>query len=164
MSRVELVITEPERCTKTELHQFCELVRQGGAVESHGLENRVRKAQALVFLHVDGETVGIAAIKNPSAGYRDDVFRKAGVPQAGNQFHLELGWVFVLPDHRGKGYSLILSAAAMSQAERKPTFATTRLDNLAMQRTLEHLGFTRLGDSWQSTRGNKPRLVLYVTT
>jgi hypothetical protein len=101
-------------------------------------------------------------LKNPSKDYRDGVFEKAGVPDAAKPYELELGWVFVLPEQQGKKYSLVLSAAALSQASRTPTFATTRLDNVAMQKTLEHLGFRRLGDSWRSARGRQPRLVLYV--
>jgi len=63
-----------------------------------------------------------------------------------------------------KGYSRVLSGAAISQSDREPIFATTRLDNVAMQKVLENLGLRRLGDSWQSDRGGKPWLVLYVTT
>jgi GNAT superfamily N-acetyltransferase len=164
MSRVDPLIAEPGLCTESELAIFCRLVRKGGAVESQGLEGRVKEAKALVFLRVDGQVVGVAALKKPSEQYRAGVFQKAGVPNSASTFHLELGYVFVCPDHQGKRYSLVLSAAAMSQSERKPTFATTRLDNVAMQRTLEHLAFRRLGDSWNSDKGQKPRLVLYVTT
>lgn len=164
MSRVNPEIANPERCSKAELETFCDFVRRGGEVQDDGLEGRVRQAKALVFLRVDGQVIGVAAIKRPALKYRDGVFRKAGVPHAASRFHLEIGWVFVMPDHRKKGYSHALCAAAMSQAERESTFATTRLDNVAMQRTLERFGLRRLGDSWQSDRGTKPRLVLYITT
>ena len=164
MSRVDPVIIEPRLCTELELATFCKLVLQGGEVEGHGLEQRVKKAKTLVFLKVNDEVVGVAALKEPSKTYRDRVFRKASVPNAADPFHLELGWVYVLPNHQGKKYSHIISAAAMSQSERRPTFATTRLDNVAMQRTLDRLAFRRLGDSWRSDRGQRQRLVLYVTT
>jgi hypothetical protein len=163
MSRVDPLIAEPGLCTEPELATFCRLVRKGGQVKSAGLEDRVRNAKALVFLRVDGQVVGVAALKKPSESHRDSVFRRAGVSNAASTFHWELGWVFVCPDHQGKKYSLVLSAAAISQSERKPTFATTRLDNVAMQRTLEHLALRRLGDSWISD-GGQNRLVLYVTT
>ena len=105
-----------------------------------------------------------AALKQPAKTYRDGVFRKAGVPKAGLSFELELGWVFVPKVYRGKQYSRVLSAAALSQSQGKRIFATTRADNIPMQRTLELLSFRRLGDSWLSDRGERPRLVLYVTT
>lgn len=162
MGRVDSVIREPGRLSAAELRQFCEFVRRGDEVQSRGLEARVKNAKALVLLQVDSELVGIAAIKQPLKTYRDGVFRMAGVSEAAEAFHLELGWVYVPPEHRRQGYSRVLSVAAMSQAERQPTFATTRLDNLAMHRTLENLGFRRLGDSWRSDRGKKPRLALYT--
>jgi GNAT superfamily N-acetyltransferase len=164
MPRVDPVIIRPWLCTESEIATFCHLVRQGEEVQRQGLEARIRRAKALVLLHVDRQVVGVAALKQPAKTYRDGVFRKAGVANAAVSFDLELGWVFVLPAHRGKQYSRILSAAALSRSERKPTFATTRADNIAMQRTLEHLAFRRLGDSWRSDRGQRPRLLLYVTT
>jgi hypothetical protein len=140
------------------------MVRMGGEVEENDLEARVRRARALVFFSVDSDLVGVGALKLPFKAYRDGVFRKAGVPDAASAYDQELGWVFVLPAHQGKGYSRVVSAAIMSQSLRKPTFATTRLDNVPMQRTLEHLAFRRLGDSWRSDRGKRPRLVLYVSS
>ena len=162
MGRVDSVIKAPGRLTAAEFRLFCEFVRHGDEVQGHGLEDRVKDAKALVLLQVNSELVGIAAIKQPFKTYRDGVFKKAGVPEAAEAFQLELGWVYVPPEHRRQGYSRALSIAAMSQADRKPTFATTRLDNVAMPRALENLGFRRLGDSWRSDRGKKPRLVLYT--
>lgn len=158
------MITKPALCSKVDLQEFCKLVRQGDEVEAQGLEARVKRAKALVFLRVDGELVGVAALKEPALTYRDGVFRKALVPAPSTIFRFELGWVFVLPAHRRKGYSRVLSGAAISQSDREPIFATTRLDNVAMQKALEDLGLRRLGDSWQSDRGANPWLVLYVTT
>jgi GNAT superfamily N-acetyltransferase len=163
-SRVDPVIVKPELCSPAELAAFRTLVQQGDEVQRRGLLNRVKTARALVFLKLEGSVVGIAALKEPATTYRHGVFRKAGVPEPAKPCALELGWVYVLPNHRAKKYSLVLSEAALSHANGKPTFATTPLDNVAMQKTLEHLGFRRLGDSWPSYRGKRPRLVLYVTT
>lgn len=149
-------------CTEAEIAAFCNLVRQGEEVDAQGLEDRAKNAKALVFLFVDRTLAGVAALKRPAKTYRDGVFQKAGVPKAAESFDLELGWVFVPAIHRGKQYSRVLSAAALSQNEGAPTFATTRADNVAMQRTLEHLAFRRLGDSWCSTRDQGERLLLYV--
>lgn len=142
---------------------FCDFVKRGGEVKEAGIENRVRNAKALAFLRVDGNVVGVAALKRPEFSYSNDVFGKAKVPGLAQSFGLELGWVVVSEGHRRKGYSNVLSAAALSQREGQPVFATTRLDNVAMQRTLERLAFRRFGDSWQSVRGKKPMLVLYAT-
>jgi RimJ/RimL family protein N-acetyltransferase len=153
---------QPVDCTDAEIAAFCCLVRRGGEVEFQGLEKRARRARVLVFLYVDRVLVGIAAVKRPGAAYRDGVFRSAGVSERASSFELELGWVFVPLEYRGKHYSLVAAQAAMSRANDAEVFATTRADNVAMQRTLQRAGFRRLGDSWTSKRGDN-QLVLYVT-
>jgi RimJ/RimL family protein N-acetyltransferase len=83
------------------------------------------------------------------------------VPQCAASFDVELGWVYVLPEHRGKHYSEVLSAAANSQSDGAPVFATTRSDNIAMQKALERLQFRRVGDPYWSA-DNKRTLMLYA--
>jgi GNAT superfamily N-acetyltransferase len=155
-------VKQPVDCIDAEIGAFCSFVRQGGEVEAEGLERRVRRSQALVFLYVEGVLASVAGLKRPTVAYRDRVFRQAQASEAASRFKLELGWVFVPPEHRRKGYSRVVASAAMTQTDGAPAFATTRADNTAMQRTLEHLGFARLGDSWTSNRGEQ-ELVLYVT-
>ena len=167
MRRVNTEIREPDGCSDAEIAAFCCFVRQGGEVEERGLEDRVRRAKALAFLYVSGTLVGVAALKQPNQRYRDGVFKKAKVSQCTALFDLELGWVYVLPEYRGKHYSAVLSAAAKSQSNNASIFATTRSDNKPMQKTLERLGFKRIGNTYDSTRldstGRKYELQLYVT-
>jgi hypothetical protein len=164
MSRVDPMITKPAFCSKVDLQEFCELVRQGDEVEAQGLEARVKRAKALVFLRVDGELVGVAALKEPAQTYRDGVFRKALVPGASTICRFELGWVFVLPAHRRKGYSRVLSGAAISQSDREPLFATTRLDNVRCRRFLKTSAYEGSASLGNQIGGQKHWLVLYVTT
>jgi GNAT superfamily N-acetyltransferase len=157
-------IKAPKDCSDAEVAAFSCLVRQGGEVESKGLERRVRAARALAFLYVkDGALAGVAALKRPTTKHRDDVFGSAGTPEERAPYSLELGWVFVAEDHRGKGYSRALAQAALRYAAEAPMFATTREDNGRMQTTLSRLGFQRLGNAWKSARGNY-NLVLFVLT
>jgi ribosomal protein S18 acetylase RimI-like enzyme len=166
MRRVGTEIRTPEHCSDAEIAAFCCFVRQGGEVEEEGLEGRVRRAKALVFLYVGGTLVGVAALKQPSRRHRDGVFKKAAVSQCASSFALELGYVYVLPEYRGKHYSEVLSAAAKSQSDNAPIFATTRSDNERMQKTLERLEFKRIGDTYDSERsdsaGRTHKLLLYV--
>jgi len=164
MRSVDRQIVAPDRCTDSEVAAFCKLVRQGEEVSSQGLEGRVKTARSLVFLYVARQLAGLAALKRPLQTYRNGVFKKARVPDLGPTFDLELGWVFVASEHRGRGYSTVLSAAALSQRGGEGPFATTRADNIAMQKTLEHLGFRRVGDSWPSKQNRRARLLLYVAS
>jgi hypothetical protein len=156
------VIYRPTEATAERLSTFERMVREGGEVGTTGLSKRIRNAKIIVMLELEEALVGVSALKRPDTSYRDGIFKKAGVPQLAIQFFWELGWIYVPPKHRGKRYSYVLAAAALSQRENKPTFATTRLDNVAMHRTLEDLRFRRLGDSWQSTKSEKQRLMLYA--
>ncbi len=157
-------VKQPSLCTDAEMAAFCCFVRQGDEVEPEGLEDRVRRrGLALVFLWVDGVLVGIGALKRPDKGYRDGLFRSAGVPKEASTFALEVGWIFVPKEHRGKGYSRVIAAAAMTQADGAAALATTREDNEPMQRSLERIGFKKTGGAWKSKRGEH-KLVLYVTS
>jgi GNAT superfamily N-acetyltransferase len=161
MPNVALTVKAPCDCTGTELAAFCRLVRQGGEVDSGGLEARVRTAASLSFVHVDGSLAGVAALKRPVSTYRDGVFLNAGATRSAVPFAFELGWVFVPSEHRNRGYSKVVANGALVQSGGVPTFATSREDNNAMARTLRHLGFDRYGKSWKSSRGEF-NLVLYV--
>ena len=79
MARIIAETKSPGGCCDAEIAAFCCYVRQGGEVESVGLEDRARNARALVFLYVDRALVGVAALKRPTATYRDGKFRSAGV-------------------------------------------------------------------------------------
>ena len=160
---VELRIVDPTICSTDEISTFCGLVYQGEEVQKEGLEGRVKKAKALVLLRANDDLVGVAGLKVPAQSYRDRVLRSAGVRSAVPTFTFELGWVFVSEAHRGRGYAMVLSAAALTQNSRQATFATTRADNMAMQSALKHLGFHRFGDSWQSTQTTHAKLVLFIS-
>jgi GNAT superfamily N-acetyltransferase len=163
MRRVNAETRHPDSCSDGEIAAFCCLVQQGDEVMGLGLEGRVRQATALSFLYINGTLVGVAALKQPHRGYRERVFKKAAVPKDSAMFELELGWVYVRPEYRKKGYSEVLSAAAKTQSDGAPIFATTRSDNHAMQKTLEHLRFRRIGESYPSEDGER-MLLLYVTS
>lgn len=161
MQRVATEIRQPNSCSEKEIAAFCSAVQKGDEVEPKGLKERVERAKTLAFLYMGTALVGVAALKQPNVSYRDDVFKKAEVPLIATDFELELGWVYVSPDQRGKHFSEVLSTAAISQSKGTPVFATTRLDNLPMQRALERVKFSSVGVPYSSKRGDY-KLLLYV--
>ena len=92
MRPVDTEIVDPKLCTETEIAAFCRLVKEGEKVSTESLEGRVRSAKTIVFLYIDRELAGVAALKRPAQTYRDGVFKKARVPHVGAAFSLELGW------------------------------------------------------------------------
>ena len=158
---ISLTAKVPRECPPAELADFVALVLTGGEVARDGLEDRVRRAQILLFLHREGELVGIAALKKPDPGYRADTFAKAGATCEPEHFRLELGWVFVKPTARRTGLSHRLVNAATAHAGSTRVFATSRTDNLGMHAALLGASFVRHGNEYASNRGIH-RLVLFL--
>ena len=156
-----VVVKTPSSCTDSEIAAFCSLVRQIGEADPGGLENRVRSALALVFLHRDGQLAGIAALRAPGEPYKAAIFHLSGVDADPAAYGADIGWVFVPESHRGKHLSRLLVDAALSRAKGINVFAISKPSNAPMNRTLEHFGFARAGRPWYSSRGNYD-LVLYV--
>jgi|SRR5690349_8753502 len=151
----------PSECSSAELAEICSLVRSGGEVMEAGVEQRIKEAKAL-FLVRDGEgLVAVAALKNPRPTYRASVFRKAAAKNDPKVFRYELGWIFVVPSSRGKGLSHALVSAAVGDSMGAPIFATCRVDNVAMHRSLLSAGFHRHGEDYNSERGSY-RLALFL--
>lgn len=153
---------KPSECTEAELQDFLSLILAGGEVSAQGLEARIKKAEALIFLAHDNCLKGIAAVKNPEAIYKNDVFKKAHATAEACAFPFELGWVFVLPSSRGSGLSHKLVKAALSIACCQRIFATSRSDNAPMHNVLKTHGFSCHGEEYASTRGDH-KLVLFVS-
>ena len=137
---------EPIACTEAERREFACLVRQGFEVAAEGLESRIRDAKWLAFYYVAGDTLGaVAALKAPNERYRDDVFKKADAPVSSADYKLELGWVFVVPPHRGNRIAEGLCQLLLVRVPTSCVFATTRPNNISMIRILLALGFARAG-------------------
>lgn len=157
----ELIVKSPRACSNVEIGAFVAFIRAGGEVSIQGLVERVRGAVALVFAHIEGLLVGVAALKQSQASYRRRVSSKSGVPLPATAFPYELGWVYVSPNARRKGFSLLLSQAALASSSGAGVFATSRTDNVAMHRSLGKLGFEPTGNAFTSGRG-KHSLQVFV--
>lgn len=157
----ELIVKPPSNCSSIEIGAFIAFVRAGGEVSVQGLPERIRGAAALVFARVESLVIGVAALKQPQASYRCRVSSESGTPLSAAEFPYELGWVYVSPELRRKGLSLLLSQAALAESKGAGVFATSRTDNIAMHRLLAKLGFESTGNPFTSGRG-KHSLQVFV--
>lgn len=156
-----IAVKKPSKCSSAELQDFAALVLAGGEVMAVGLDARIKKAEALIFLSQDNCLKGIAAVKNPAQNYKGDVFQKAQATVQANEFLFELGWIFVLPSSRGAGFSHKLVQAALGATGGRGIFATSRSDNAPMHKVLNAHGFSLHGKAYASSRGNQS-LVLFI--
>jgi len=154
-------IKAPSKCDDKELLDFHRLVLKGEQVQAAGLKYRIRRAVLLAFYYERDTLVGVAALKRPNRAYKDEVFRKAGVFEKRDELDFELGWAFTLEKYRGKGICSCLVRKLLEESEPKNLFATTRKDNLQMQKILKQNGFRRVGKSYV---GRSCSLLLFIRT
>jgi len=140
------LLKQPAACTEPERRAFERLVRQGFDGSDETLPDRILAASCLAFRYApDGELVAVAGLKQPGEAYRREVFAKADARLDGAEFELELGWVYVVPEHRGKGIARELCRLLLERERDSRVFSTTRPDNAPMIRILFALGFARAG-------------------
>jgi GNAT superfamily N-acetyltransferase len=144
------------------MDQFRNLVVRAGEVGTRGINNRIQNAEALAFLSVRNKIVGIAALKNPSTGHKREVFEKANAVDSLPAYRFELGWCHVSKKFQGNGYSKVLLKELLPSARGQGVYATSRLDNQRMHKSLENEGFVQIGDSWPSTNQPGKSLFLFV--
>jgi len=155
-------ILPPSDCAAKDLAAFEGFVIAGGAVQSTGLTDLIRQAFQLAFLRTPvGDLAGIAALKNPRAGYRTKVFRQAASTIISDAYKFEFGWVFIACPHRGQGLSRRITSELLPYAGNELIYATTRTDEFAMQHVLDVFGFHREGKPYPSDKGDHD-LILYV--
>jgi predicted GNAT family N-acyltransferase len=158
---IEVISKKPSECSEVELQDFAAFVRASGEVVVDGLDVRIKKAEALIFLKENSFLKGIAGVKKPKDSYKEDVFKKAQVPDKANEFTFELGYIFVLPSSRGRGLSHYLVKEALSNIGSLPIYATSRADNDAMHKILNKYDFAQCGEVYDSN-DKKRALVLFT--
>jgi len=154
-------VKEPPKCSKKELENFYQLVLRGEQVENSGLRNRIKRAKLLAFHYEEKNLVGIASLKRPNKTYKKKVFIEAGVSEESDKYNLEVGWAFTMDEYRGKGICCGLIQKIVDASGSQNIFATTRTDNLPMQRILEKNGFQKIGKPYPG-RTKKYYLQLYT--
>jgi predicted GNAT family N-acyltransferase len=91
------------------------------------------------------------------------VFERAAVPDRGREVELELGYVVVAEDFRGRNLSCDLVRHALTGYELTPLFATSRTDRMSMHRTLKRFNFDPIGHPYPSAE-EESRVQLFVRT
>lgn len=157
---MEIIVKQPGECSDQEINEFVGLVNQGGEVDPDGLEERVRRAKKLLFLR-DSSLVAVSAIKRFYQQYKNSVFTKAGCSNIAGSYKLEMGWMYVKPESRGKGFGRKLLEEMISQLSGVNYYTTVRSDNQIMQHMLSSHGFTKAGMEYPSSRGNN-KIILYI--
>ena len=140
------VLKSPADCSESELAAFERMVRLGFDGSDASLPTRMGMADCLAFQYdPPGELVAIAGLKRPGRDYLVEMFATSGCGPSPDEWELELGWVFVTPQHRRNGVATALCLRLLQRVGGRPIFATTRTDNRPMIGILEALGFEQAG-------------------
>ena len=151
----------PNDCETSELDAFDGIVAEGGEVTA-GVRKRVNSAYILGFISCDNEIVGTAALKVPAKTYRAKVFKNAKSAARSSNYELELGWIFLKPEHRKKGQMTRLLRLLMTYVSEERLFSTTRTDNEVMIDVLPQWGFVQEGEPYASERDADRLLQLFI--
>jgi len=158
---VGVIIKTPQECTRNDLETFIRLAHEGGQVKEQGLPARVKRARVLAFLVENGDTIGIAALKQPYKSYRTAVFARAKATLMSNSFPFEVGWVVISQKHQGRKLSRSVVEAVLTKARGQNVFATSAISREAMHRTLRRFGFVQHGQSYPPSQGDED-LFLFI--
>ncbi|MDX1644517.1 MAG: GNAT family N-acetyltransferase [Thermoanaerobaculia bacterium] len=140
------MVKRPGLSSEEELREFERLVREGFGGSDDGLPARIRRAHRLAIHRSSAnEPIAIAGLKSPDEDYRSDLFERSETAASATDYLLELGWVYVLPEHRGRRLGERLCRRLVNEPPTGGLFATTRPDNEPMIRILRALGFIRTG-------------------
>ena len=118
-----------------------------------------RAPRSLVFALAGGHFVGVGAIKRRRPAYARQIAERSGVAFDPNI--LELGYVAVEPNHRGRGLSELIVQELLAHHP-DPLFATTSSER--MKRTLTRVGFAERGSIWPGRNGDQLSLWLKEPT
>jgi GNAT superfamily N-acetyltransferase len=149
----------PAELTARDRRDFIAFVASAGEVDPATLPALVDRAAILVMLFEAETLIGTAAIKTPYDRHRLGEFTKANVPDLANAFPLELGWVVIHPDHRGRGHGRALVAATVGLVPDCGVYATTKTP--AMWSILKENAFAALGQSYPSVLNPEVHLSLF---
>lgn len=157
---MEIIVKPPSECLDEEINEFVRLVNEGGEVDPSGLEERVRRAKKLFFLK-DPSLVAVSAIKRFYQQYKNSIFEKAGCSNIASSYQLEIGWMYVRPASRGKGFGRKLLEAMINQLGGGSCYTTARSDNRIMHHMLTSHGFDRVGMEYPSNQSDH-KIILYI--
>lgn len=149
MKEIIYKLATPQNISDKEKEAFLSLLIQQGKIKKPSME-KIELCPLLCMCKVNNKVISIGAIKPKTNG----VFNaeKADLSSIKDDFSLELGYCFTLPDFTRKGFSSSIVSLLLDEFKETNIMASTelRLDN-SMSRILEKNDFRQFGKPWKST-------------
>ena len=154
-----LHIRQYDTMADAERQAFQKMVEEGGEVDPRGLLERVKAAYLLAYVAYEDRLIGVGAIKRPADSYVQYVSDRSGYDLKG--YFAELGWIYISTAERKRGLAYRISEK-LCESYGSPMFATTRIDNIGMQRILGKLGFAKKGRQYDSVEHPGIKIQVWV--
>ncbi len=149
----------PIDCSPAFINQFVETVMQGGEVPIGNLRRGIPMAEMLFFTGIPGSLMGVSAIRHINEDYHKHLFERAGVPEMYNPLSVEVCWLSVLSEYRGRGVWNNNQAARLTYLGNRPYHAIHRVDNNLISNPMRKTVYVQAGsDFYSQTSDDKLRL------
>ena len=150
MEEKHYIIGNAREFSKDEIEAFKQIVIKAGEVSSEAFDGLISKDPVLLFYPDTKNIEAVGALKKPNESYKKKVFEKSESQVNRHNYAFELGWIVCLKEEKGIGQK-ITSALAIYKPKQ---YATVRKENAKMNHILQKFGFTQVGKSYKSDRGN----------
>lgn len=158
---MELMIKKYSELTNIEKEQIYNLILKGHEVNPKTLHSRLSEAALIAFFKDSDKVVATAGIKKPLDSYKTIVFTKSKSNLSNKDYPFELGYIMVAKLYRKKKLASQLCRELCEIFSTSTLFATTKVDNLAMQSILQKNHFIEIGEKYPN-RDSTAFLKLFV--
>lgn len=149
----------PIDCSAAFINQFVKIVLEGGEVPIGNLRRGIPMAEMLFFTGLPGKLMGVSAIRYANEFYHKHLFEQAGVPEMYNPYSVEVCWLCVLPEFRGKGVWSNNKRARLAYLDNRPYHAIHRAENELISDPIKQTVYNQAGsDFYSKTSNDKLRL------
>lgn len=146
--KIEYEIILKDRLTDEVRKIFADMLTQQGKVQGKPLK-KADRCKILCIAKINGEVAAIGAVKKKTVS--DFSNEKSGLPDLGDDFEWELGYLYTSPKNVGKGIAKNVARMLVDEFGNGNLMASTEVTaNPAMVSILEQLGFRLYGKPWKS--------------
>lgn len=132
---ISTMARRPIDCPQKLLNGFINVVLLSGEVPLSNLKNGVPKAEMLFFAGTIKKIMGVTAVRYAQKSYHKYLFEQAGVPEMFNPAAVEVCWLSVNPQYRGRGIRRKLQTVSDEYLGNRPTFGVVRQANTVTETT-----------------------------
>lgn len=147
---LQTFIRRPQDCSKKMKSLFIQIATAGGEADAYRVKNSLAYTEALFFIGIGTNIIGVSALLRPRLDYLKHLFENAGVPQMCNPYSVESCWLSVLQEHRGKGIWRHARAAKLEYMGNRPFHSVRRVDNTNVSNLQKENEYTVAGTEFYS--------------